>query len=97
MATVSPNTYPFSEIPAPGMPVTNVRLYDSLQPLLLGLQSQTAAFAQACLGDEEALTGAELFPGLTLLAGQLGFACELLARWSHDDDAAHAAEQAKKR
>jgi hypothetical protein len=81
---MTPDTYPFSAIPAPGTPVTDVRLYDSLYPLLLGMYSQTLAFAHACLSEDAPLTGTELFHGLTQRAGQAALACALLSRWSDD-------------
>ena len=81
---MTPHTYPFSEIPAPGTPVTDVKLYDSLRPLLLGMHSQVLAFAHACLSADTPLTGTELFHGLNQLAGQAALACELLSRWSDD-------------
>jgi hypothetical protein len=81
---MTPDPYPFNQIPPPGTPVTDVRLFDSLYPLLLGMHSQTLAFAHACRAADAPLTGAELFHGLTQLAGQAALACELLTRWSHD-------------
>ena len=82
--TKTPHAYPFNQIPPPGTPVTDVRLYDSLYPLLLGMYSQTLAFAHACHAADAPLTGTELFHGLTQLAGQAALACELLSRWSQD-------------
>ena len=88
--TKTPHAYPFNQIPPPGTPVTDVRLYDSLYPLLLGMYSQTLAFAHACLSEDAPLTGTELFHGLNQLAGQGALACELLARWSQDAEALKA-------
>ena len=82
--TKTPHAYPFNQIPPPGTPVTDVRLYARLYPLLLGMYSQTLAFAHACLSEDAPLTGTELFHGLTQLAGQAALACELLSRWSDD-------------
>ena len=87
---MTPDTYPFSEIPAPGTPVTDLKLHDSLRPLLLGMHSQVLAFAHACHAADAPLTGTELFHGLNQLAGQAALACELLARWSHDAEALKA-------
>ena len=82
--STTPDTYPFSAIPAPGTPVTDLKLFDSLCPLLLGMHSQVLAFAHACHAADAPLTGTELFHGLTQLAGQAALACELLSRWSDD-------------
>ena len=87
---MTPDPYPFNQIPPPGTPVTDVRLFDSLYPLLLGMHSQTLAFAHACRAADAPLTGTELFHGLTQLAGQAALACELVARWRHDAEALHA-------
>ena len=88
--TKTPHAYPFNQIPPPGTPVTDVRLFDSLYPLLLGMHSQTLAFAHACRAADAPLTGTELFHGLTQLAGQAALACELLTRWSQDAEALKA-------
>jgi len=88
--SMTPDTYPFSAIPAPGTPVTDLKLHDSLRPLLLGMHSQALAFAHACHAADAPLTGTELFHGLTQLAGQAALACELLTRWSQDAEALKA-------
>jgi hypothetical protein len=95
MPVLQTKSFPFSNLNEAGQPLSNAALYETLEPLLAGLQSLTEGLASGTRDGD--LSAEEVHPGLLLLIGFLEITRELVVRWNADARAAFQGEEKRTR